>query len=149
MYEKSIDVDDLPEDPELRVFFEEAAYLTPIDRSLIASVFASIQERYGNEDSSRYRPYHNHQHALQVMQRAHRICSAFSEAFPLEFDTTLARCLIIAAAWHDFEQMSSDNEWESAVRAGVSMRELGGYDADSEIASVQEGILAGYNCFLE
>lgn len=103
----------------------------------IVELLDSIYSRYSDESSEEYRPHHNHEHTLKVIDRTIVLWKVFSELLPDHFRDEDIELLLIAAAGHDYLWWpgAEDGEAEraSSEQVAIIMRS-NGYTEESIIA---------------
>lgn len=69
--------------------------------NLAAGILCEVYDKYGNTDSDSYKPYHNDEHALNVIRRSWRLWRLFEEVAPERATPEGYELLLIAGAGHD------------------------------------------------
>lgn len=95
--------------------------------SLATALLQQVYEKYGNPSSESYKPYHNDQHALNVIRRSFRLWSLLLQTLPDKIDAEGSELLLIAGAGHDLVLGSGkDQGYDERESARITARHMRG-----------------------
>ena len=110
--------------------------------NLSIDLLEQMYQANGDESSETYKPYHNDQHAIDVIRRSFRLWNLLHRELPDKIGTDEYELLLIAAAGHDLVVGSGKeqgyDEYASGIIVAHSMQ-LAGYDK-AQIVRVQSAI---------
>ncbi len=111
---------------------------------LAAQLLEQMYQSHGDPNSETYKPYHNDQHALNVIRRSFRLWQLLGEELPEKIDLEGYELLLIAGAGHDLVVHSGKQhgyDEDESARLTAEFMGSAGYN-DMQIARVVDAIKA-------